>query len=130
MKQFVHVPLFLLYIARAITCHTNIIAMLKRRRMNMTNENIEALAITDASYAITKYDVAASKEALKEAVQDLERLYASEMKALKFHQEMEPAAYSGVYVFNNMQAAVYRNTRAEAYKKAMRRIKDVLQNMD
>lgn len=96
----------------------------------MTNENIKALALTDANYAIASCDAAASKEELKEAAKDLERLYNSEMKAYKFHQEMEPAAYSGVYVFNNAEASVYRNTRAEAYKKAMRRIKDVLQNMD
>lgn len=96
----------------------------------MTNENIKALAITDANYAIASCDAAASKEELKEAAKDLERLYNSEMKAYKFHQEMEPAAYSGVYVFNNAEASVYRNTRAEAYQKAIRRIKDVLQNMD
>ena len=96
----------------------------------MTESNIKALALTDANYAIVKYDTVASKDALKEAVQDLERLYNSEMKAYNAHQLMEPAAYSGVYVFNNTQAAVYRSTRAEAYKKAIRRIKDVLQNMD
>ena len=96
----------------------------------MTESNIKALALTDANYAIASCDAAASKEELKEAAKDLERLYNSKMKAYKFHQEMEPAAYSGVYVFNNAEASVYRNTRAEAYKKAMRRIKDVLQNMD
>lgn len=96
----------------------------------MTNENIKALALTDASYAIASCDAAASKEELKEAAKDLERLYNSEMKAYNVHQLMDPAAYSGVYVFNNAQASVYRNTRAEAYKKAICRIKDVLQNMD
>lgn len=95
----------------------------------MTNENVKALAIADANYAIASCDAAASKEELKEAAKDLERLYASELKAYNFHQTMEPTAYSGVYVFNNTQAAVYRSTRAEAYKKAMHRIKDVLQNM-
>lgn len=97
--------------------------------MNITKKEIEALAIVDADYAIASCDAFASKDELKEAAKDLERLYASELKAYKFHQSMDPAAYSGVYVFNNAQAAVYRNTRAEAYKKAMRRIKDVLQNV-
>lgn len=96
----------------------------------MTESNIKTLALTDANYAIVKYDTVASKDALKEAVQDLERLYASELKAYKFHQEMDPAAYSGVYVFNNKEACTYRNTRANAYLIAIRRIKDVLQNMD
>lgn len=96
----------------------------------MTNENIKALALTDANYAIASCDAAASKEELKEAAKNLERLYNSELKAYKFHQKMDPTAYSGVYVFNNAQASVYRNTRAEAYQKAIRRIKDVLQNMD
>lgn len=96
----------------------------------MTENNIKVLALTDANYAIASCDAAASKEELKEAAKDLERLYASELKAYKFHQSMDPAAYSGVYVFNNKEASVYRNTRAEAYQKAIRRIKDVLQNMD
>ena len=96
----------------------------------MTENNIKALALTDANYAIAYCDAAASKEELKKAARDLERLYNSEMKAYKFHQSMDPAAYSGVYVFNNAEASVYRNTRANAYQKAMRRIKDVLQKMD
>ena len=96
----------------------------------MTNENIKALAITDAGYAVAYCDAATSKEELKEAVSNLERLYNSELKAYNAHQKMDPAAYSRVYVFNNTQAAMYRSTRAEAYKKAIRRIKDVLQNMD
>ena len=96
----------------------------------MTEKNIKALALTDANYAVAYCDAAASKEELKKAAKDLERLYNSEMKAYKFHQSMDPAAYSGVYVFNNKEACVYRNTRANAYLKAMRRIKDVLQNMD
>lgn len=96
----------------------------------MKNKDIEALALVDANYAIAASDTVASKEALKEAARNLERLYASEMKAYNAHQSMDPAAYSGVYVFNNAEASVYRNTRAEAYKKAIRRIKDVLQNMD
>lgn len=96
----------------------------------MTENNIKVLALTDANYAIASCDAAASKEELKEAAKDLERLYASELKAYKFHQSMDPAAYSGVYVFNNKEASVYRNTRANAYLKAIRRIKDVLQNMD
>ena len=96
----------------------------------MTNENIKALALTDANYAIASCDAAASKEELKEAAKDLERLYASELKAYNFHQTMEPTDFSGVYVFNNKEACTYRNTRANAYLKAMCRIKDVLQNMD
>lgn len=96
----------------------------------MTENNIKVLALTDANYVIASCDAAASKEELKEAAKDLERLYASELKAYKFHQSMDPAAYSGVYVFNNKEASVYRNTRANAYLKAIRRIKDVLQNMD
>lgn len=96
----------------------------------MTKENIKALAIADANYAIASCDAAASKEELKESIHDLERLYDSELKAYNVHQSMDPAAYSGVYVFNNTQAAVYRSTRAEAYKKAICRIKDVLQNMN
>ena len=96
----------------------------------MTEQNIRALAMADANYAIASCDAAASKEELKKAVSNLERIYSSEVKAYKNLQMMDPAAYSGVYVFNNTQAAVYRSTRAEAYKKAMRRIKDVLQNMD
>lgn len=96
----------------------------------MTNENIKALAITDAGYAVAYCDAATSKDELKEAVSNLERLYNSEVKAYKNHQMMDPAAYSGVYVFNNAEASVYRNTRANAYKKAISRIKDVLQNMD
>lgn len=96
----------------------------------MTEQNIKALALTDANYAIVKYDTVASKEELKEAVRKLERLFNSEVKAYNFHQKMDPTAYSGVYVFNNKEACVYRNTRANAYLKAMRRIKDVLQNMD
>ena len=96
----------------------------------MTENNIKVLALTDANYAIASCDAAASKEELKEAAKDLERLYASELKAYKFHQSMDPAAYSGVYVFNNKEASVYRNTRAEAYQKAIRCIKDVLQKMD
>lgn len=98
--------------------------------MNITKKEIEALAIVDADYAIASCDASASKEALKEAARNLERLYASEMKAYNAHQTMAPAAYSGVYVFNNAEASVYRNTRANAYKKAISRIKDVLQNMD
>lgn len=96
----------------------------------MTEKNIKALALTDANYAIASCDVSASKEELKEAARNLERLYASEMKAYNAHQSMDPAAYSGVYVFNNAEASVYRNTRANAYKKAISRIKDVLQKMD
>lgn len=96
----------------------------------MTNDNIKALALVDANYAVAYCDAATSKEELKEAVSNLERLYNSEVKAYKNHQMMDPAAYSGVYVFNNKEACVYRNTRANAYLKAMRRIKDVLQNMD
>lgn len=98
--------------------------------MNITKKEIEALAIVDANYAIASCDAAASKEELKEAAKDLERLYNSEMKALKFHQEMKPTDFSGVYVFNNNEACTYRNTRANAYQKAIRRIKDVLQKMD
>ena len=96
----------------------------------MTNKNVKALAIADANYAIASCDAATSKEELKEAVSNLECLYNSEVKAYKNHQMMDPAAYSGVYVLNNTQAAVYRSTRANAYLKAMRRIKDVLQNTD
>lgn len=96
----------------------------------MTENNIKVLALTDANYAIASCDAAASKEELNEAIRELERLFNSEVKAYNFHQKMDPTAYSGVYVFNNAEASVYRNTRAEAYKKAMRRIKDVLQNMD
>ena len=98
--------------------------------MNIKHEKIEALAIVDADYVIASYDTITSKEALKEAVRHLERLYNAELKAYNAHQSMEPAAYSGVYVFNNAQACVYRNTRANAYKKAIHRIKDVLQKMD
>ena len=64
----------------------------------MTNENIKALAITDAGYAVAYCDAATSKEELKEAVSNLERLYNSELKAYNAHQKMDPAAYSGVYV--------------------------------
>lgn len=98
--------------------------------MNITKKEIEALALVDANYAIVSCDAAASKEALNEAACNLERLYASEMKAYNAHQSMDPAAYSGVYVFNNKEASVYRNTRANAYLKAMRRIEATLQNMD
>lgn len=96
----------------------------------MTEKNIKALALTDANYAIASCDAFASKEELLEAVRHLERLYNLELKAYNFHQTMEPTAYSGVYVFNNKEASVYRNTRANAYLKAIRRIKDVLQKMD
>lgn len=98
--------------------------------MNITKKEIEALAIVDADYAIVSCDTFASKEELLEAVRHLERLYNLELKAYNFHQTMEPTAYSGVYVFNNTQACVYRNTRANAYLKAICRIKDVLQKMD
>lgn len=96
----------------------------------MTEQNIRALAMADASYAVAYCNTATSKEELKESVRDLERLYNSELMAYKNHQMMNPAAYSGVYVFNNEEACVYRNTRANAYLKAIRRIKDVLQNMN
>lgn len=96
----------------------------------MTEKNIKALAKADANYAIASCDTAASKKELKESVRDLERLYNSELKEYNVHQSMDPAAYSGVYIFNNKEACVYRNTRANAYKKAICRIKDVLQNMD
>lgn len=96
----------------------------------MTNKDVKALAIADANYAIASCDAAASKKELKESVRDLERLYDSELKAYNVHQSMDPAAYSGVYIFNNTQAAVYRSTRANAYLKAICRIKDVLQNTD
>lgn len=98
--------------------------------MNITKKEIEALAIVDTDYVIASYDAITSKEALKEAVHNLERLYNAELKAYNVHQSMDPASYSGVYVFTNEQACVYRNTRANAYKKAISRIKDVLQNMD
>lgn len=98
--------------------------------MNITKKEIKALAIADANYAIASCDAAASKEEFKKAVSNLERIYSSEVKSYNIHQSMDPAAYSGVYVFNNTQAAVYRSTRAEAYKKAICRIKDVLQNMN
>lgn len=96
----------------------------------MTEKNIKTLAMADASYAVAYCDAATSKEELKEAVSNLECLYDSELKAYNVHQSMDPAAYSGVYVFNNKEACVYRNTRANAYLKAICRIKDVLQNMD
>lgn len=67
----------------------------------MTKQNIKALAIADANYAIASCDAAASKKELKEAVSNLECLYDSELKAYNVHQSMDPAAYSGVYVFNN-----------------------------
>lgn len=98
--------------------------------MNITKKEIEALAIVDADYVIASYDAITSKEALKEAVHNLERLYNAELKAYNAHQSMEPTSYSGVYVFTNAQACVYRNTRAEAYQKAIRCIKDMLQKMD
>lgn len=98
--------------------------------MNIKYEEIKALAIVDADYAIASCDASASKEELLEAVRHLERLYNLELKAYKSHQTMAPDSYSGVYVFNNAQACVYRNTRANAYLKAICRIKDVLQKMD